>query len=145
MPTLPLPAQHIAVVTGRGKNDREHWRTRAKRVAAEKSATLFCMGHPRRLQPGEFAVITLTRVCKGTLDDDNLVGSLSGVRDAVATWLGVDDGNPRLKFVYDQAPGYHISTQSITSIDPKTRQRTTKNKLIYQNHVTVQVTIWRKA
>ena len=37
------------------------------------------------------------------LDDDNLSGSLKGVRDAVAAWLGVDDRDrTRVRYVYEQ-------------------------------------------
>lgn len=36
--------------------------------------------------------ITLVRVSRRSLDLDNLAGSLKAVRDATATWLGVDDG-----------------------------------------------------
>lgn len=36
------------------------------------------------------------------LDDDNLQGAFKGLRDAIASWLGVDDGNPAIKWEYDQ-------------------------------------------
>lgn len=90
----------IPLRTGRGQNNRENWRAAANRARKEKSATLLAMGGHRRLQPGEVAVVTLTRVSPGKLDDDNLVGSLKYVRDAVALWLGVDDGSRRVKFTY---------------------------------------------
>jgi hypothetical protein len=37
-------------------------------------------------------VVTLTRIGPRDLDSDNLAGSAKAVRDAVARWLGVDDG-----------------------------------------------------
>jgi hypothetical protein len=38
-------------------------------------------------------VVTLNRLSAGTMDDDGLRSSLKYVRDAVAKWLGVDDGD----------------------------------------------------
>lgn len=47
-------------------------------------------------------LITLIRVGKAKLDDDNLASSFKGLRDAVAKSIGVDDANPRLKWIYGQ-------------------------------------------
>lgn len=51
--------------------------------------------------------VTLTRVSPGTrpLDPDNLVASLKGTIDQVAAWLGIDDGDKRLKFIPQQERG----------------------------------------
>lgn len=92
----------IPLKTGRGLNNRETWRQTARRVANERSVTLLAMGYPRRLQPGEAVQVTLVRVSRGHLDDDNNVGALKHVRDAVAQWLGIDDGSPRIRFLYGQ-------------------------------------------
>lgn len=54
---------------------------------------------PRRL------IVTLTRVGPRTLDTDNLAGALKGVRDGVADALGIDDGDPRITWCYDQRKG----------------------------------------
>ena len=34
----------------------------------------------------------MTRVSRGVLDTDNLGGALKATQDAIAAWLGVDDG-----------------------------------------------------
>jgi hypothetical protein len=49
----------------------------------------------------------LTRVAPSNgLDDDNLAGSLKGVRDQVAQWLGVDDKRSDVvRYVYAQYRG----------------------------------------
>jgi hypothetical protein len=39
------------------------------------------------------------------LDDDNLTGGLKPLRDAVAQSLGLDDGDPSLKFTVHQCVG----------------------------------------
>jgi hypothetical protein len=89
--------------TGRGLNDREHWRVRAKRVKAEKDAAAWELARWAEKPPLP-CVVTLTRFAPSNgLDDDNLAGSLKGVRDAVAAWLGVDDRDrKRVKYVYEQ-------------------------------------------
>lgn len=47
-------------------------------------------------------IVILTAYRRRLLDDDNHVGSLKPIRDAVAQHLGVDDGSPRIKFEYHQ-------------------------------------------
>jgi hypothetical protein len=50
--------------------------------------------------------VTLTRVSGGRLDDDNLRPALKAVRDVVAAWLGLDDADPRVRWVYRQRAGW---------------------------------------
>lgn len=100
-PTVSIPLR-----TGRGQNDREHWRARASRVRAEKWAAgwaLLGAYGPRPPWPLPLRV-TLTRGApSGGLDDDNLAGSLKAVRDAVAEWLEVDDARRDLvRYAYAQ-------------------------------------------
>lgn len=47
-------------------------------------------------------VVTLTRIAPRRLDGDNLQRSLKAVRDGVADALGVDDGDERLEWRYEQ-------------------------------------------
>lgn len=50
--------------------------------------------------------VLLTRVSPGNgLDDDNLRGSLKGIRDELAAWLGVDDRSPLVTWAYAQSRG----------------------------------------
>jgi hypothetical protein len=62
-------------------------------------------------------VVTLTRIGR-ELDDDNLRGSLKGIRDQVADQLGVrSDRDPRITWRYAQQPGpsgvrIHITRRS---------------------------------
>lgn len=98
--TFEVPLQ-----TGRGQNNREHWRVANKRKKAEAEAVrlavvgyMMLAGERVRLvdvlramarKPVE---VTLVRVAPSSgLDDDNLRGALKGVRDAVALALGRDD------------------------------------------------------
>ena len=50
-------------------------------------------------------VITITRIGPRKLDSDNLAGSAKHVRDGVADWLGIDDGDERLTWEYAQRSG----------------------------------------
>lgn len=81
-----------------GLNAREHWRARQRRVKAEREMTAWYV------KPFPTPCICrLIRLSPGTLDDDNLAGSLKAVRDEVAKLCGVDDkpGGP-ITWVYAQ-------------------------------------------
>jgi hypothetical protein len=91
--------------TGRGLNDREHPMKRHRRVKAEKLAVSWQLATFNDRKPALLpCVCTLTRFAPSNgLDDDNLAGSLKGVRDAVAAWLGVDDRDrKRVRYQYEQ-------------------------------------------
>lgn len=85
-------------------NSRMHWSKRGAAVAAQRAAVRSAM----RFQtcPSLPCEVTITRVGPRVLDDDNAVASCKGVRDAVAAWLGVDDGDARVtwRIVREQGP-----------------------------------------
>lgn len=55
------------------------------------------------LDRGELpAVVELTRISPGYLDDDNLRGAFKAHRDGVADWLGIDDRDDRVQWRYAQ-------------------------------------------
>ena len=89
-----------------GMNVREHYMVRARRVRDEKERVGWEL---RRLneKPPLPCVVTLTRLAPSSgLDDDNLVGSLKSARDAVASWLGVDDKDrATVRYEYAQERG----------------------------------------
>lgn len=82
-------------------NRREHWAARARRVRRERKAV--AVAFESRAPVSLPAAVTLTRFAPRALDGDNLQGALKGVRDAVAFWLGCDDADPRVSWLYDQA------------------------------------------
>lgn len=92
--------------TAPGMNVREHFMARARRVKAERERVGWEL---RRLaeKPPVPCVVTLTRIAPSNgLDDDNLCGSLKGVRDAVADWLGVNDRDrATVRYQYEQMRG----------------------------------------
>jgi len=58
-------------------------------------------------------VITIVRIGRGTMDDDNLAGSAKAVRDSVALYLGVKDNDKRLTWRYAQekSRGYGVRVE----------------------------------
>lgn len=59
--------------------------------------------------PGPWRVC-ITRVGPRAMDDDNRTASAKGVRDAVAAWLGIDDGDDRARWEVrgEVARGYAV-------------------------------------
>jgi hypothetical protein len=51
------------------------------------------------------AVVTLTRIGKCAVDDDNLAHSFKNHRDSIAAVYGVDDGSPLYRWAYAQEKG----------------------------------------
>jgi len=64
------------------------------------------------------ATVVLTRVAPRKLDGDNLQSGFKAVRDGVADWLGVDDGNGLIDWQYAQRSGkageYAVEIEVIT-------------------------------
>jgi hypothetical protein len=57
--------------------------------------------------------VTITRVGPRVLDDDNRTASAKGVRDALAAWLGVDDGSESVRWEVrgEVSRGYAVRVQ----------------------------------
>lgn len=111
--TIPGPVPSCA-------NLREHWHARAKRAKAQRGgASLMAMAHLRKTgwPPNvKGLTITLTRLGPRKLDSDNLASSCKAHRDGIADALGIDDGDARLEWVYQQergaAPGLRVTIES---------------------------------
>lgn len=82
-------------------NSRDGWRAKSRRAKAQRAAAKAAMGPDIKGPPPPY-VITITRIGPRKLDSDNLAGSAKAVRDGVADWLGIDDGDERLTWVYAQ-------------------------------------------
>lgn len=75
---------------------------RARRVKGEReTAKLLCH---RLTRPTTWPVVVrLTRIGPRKLDSDNVAGACKAVRDGVADWLDVDDGDEtKVRWVYAQ-------------------------------------------
>lgn len=83
----------VPVATVSEANTRSHPQVRATRARRQRetvTAHLACRYPIRR--PPRVHRVRLVRLGERALDTDNLAGALKAVRDAVAAWLGVDDG-----------------------------------------------------
>jgi hypothetical protein len=96
----------LPLVTVSEANAHGHWRGRQKRALEQRHATYLALrahlGAPpaacRELKLG----VVLVRRATRALDGDNLQGALKAVRDGVADYLGLDDGDPRVLWRYEQ-------------------------------------------
>src|SRR4051812_44599589 len=97
-------------------NAREPVRARIARVKNERHVS-FVEASCRRLKmPPLPASIKLIRNAAGPMDDDAIPAALKSVRDGIADFYKVDDGDPRYRWSYGQA---YASVQSVTvEIEP---------------------------
>lgn len=99
----------LPIKTGRGLNDRMHHMKR-HRVATKQRADVCTLVKSAwwgrdYLGPEHYAVryiVTMTRKSSGTLDSDNLQGSLKAVRDGIADFFHMDDNDQRVTWRYAQ-------------------------------------------
>lgn len=95
----PLHTVEVEVATVSEANQREHHHTKAARVKRQREAVTVALWAkvgrlegPKLLAREGRLLVCLTRLGARRLDDDNATGALKACRDAVAAWLGVDDG-----------------------------------------------------
>lgn len=104
---MPMRLKSIANASQQG-----NWRQRAKDKRQQRqNAFLYsiaAISNKRNLLPRDLipAKVTIVRVGKKMMDDDNLAISAKAVRDGVADALGVDDGDrTKVTWAYDQEIG----------------------------------------
>lgn len=86
-------------------NQRGHWSRKAKRAKTQRAdARYWC-----RIKFGLITIpvdthihIQLVRLAPRELDSDNLASAFKAVRDGIADYLGIDDGDKRLHWEYTQ-------------------------------------------
>ena len=99
---IEIPGMRLCSLT----NAREHHMVKAKRARAQRQAAQWAI----RSRWTEFIYhrayeIEITRLGPRVLDSDNLASSAKSVRDGIADALGVDDGDPRITWLYAQEKG----------------------------------------
>lgn len=102
-------------------NEREHWTARHRRKKAQQqlmAAFMFNALRGRRIKLP--CRVRLTRIGPRSLDSDNLAASMKHVQDAIASRLGIDDGDAdQVTWEYSQMPvrvkeyGVKVSISSI--------------------------------
>ena len=87
-------------------NVREHWATKHKRKKEQQlELSIRLPKLPECFTPDRIT-ITLTRFyTRRPMDSDNLAGCFKHVRDGIAKWLKVDDGDDKLTWKYEQVKG----------------------------------------
>lgn len=85
----------VNVKTVSEANAHEHWRKRQKRAKEQRLMAKFGGMATMYLPNANWfpCVVLLTRIGVRRLDSDNAVGACKHVRDGVADWLGIDDGD----------------------------------------------------
>lgn len=86
--------------------------------------TLLLRTHIGARPPKPPLVVKLSRIIQRgqPLDDDNLRSALKAIRDAVAAYLGVDDGSPEVRYEYSQSPpvfttwGVHVEFMTLQTL-----------------------------
>lgn len=54
---------------------------------------------PRNAAPAFPVEVVVTRCGPRAMDDDNRTPTAKGIRDSISRWLGVDDRDPRVRFI----------------------------------------------
>lgn len=96
----PASLVDIDLHTQSEANSRDPWWKKAERVAIQRRTTMASLGLYER--PALPVRVTLRRWSVSELDDDNLRSAFKGVRDAIAEWLGVDDRDRNVMWLYTQ-------------------------------------------
>lgn len=106
---VPLVSVELALSLPSVANQRQHWADKSKATKAKRDAVRLALYTPRNRaatwQNPFPLVVLLTRIAPRPLDSDNLARALKAPRDAVAEWLGVDDGDERVVWLVDQMRG----------------------------------------
>jgi hypothetical protein len=111
---IDIPLQTVSLL-----NRRDCWQVTAKRKKHQRKVVGLYM---RRFKPpAPPVVVTLTRLSAGTLDaHDNLPSAFKHVVDALAQWLGIDDGDPSVRWIYAQQKAKPHTHQIIVEINQGT-------------------------
>lgn len=98
---------HLPIRIYSNANMREHWAVKARRTKDQRAAGFVSLSDVLDFKPCQHdkIEITITRVGKRKLDDDNLAGGCKGLRDGLAEAMGLDDGGPWFTWIYKQEIG----------------------------------------
>ena len=87
-------------------NQREHFHAKASRTAKQRKAAYLALRAETYTPPPPPLVIRMTRIASRPIKDgDNLQSAFKAVRDGIADFLKIDDGDDRLQWVVAQRKG----------------------------------------
>jgi hypothetical protein len=98
-------------------NRRDHWAVVKRREDGYVSMLRNALDRVFVTQWRFPLVVTFHRVGMKTLDTDNLSSSYKAIRDALAGWLGVDDGSECVGWRYTQAVGKRSELRTVVTIE----------------------------
>lgn len=113
--TLTIPCTVVSEA-----NRRDYWAVRYRRSQQQKAATMIelakeCLSPKQRAARfGGAVTVRLTRAGGKRMDSDNLAGSFKAIRDQIAAWLGRDDGEESITWVYGQRPALNGEAAHVT-------------------------------
>lgn len=81
------------------RGSQGNWRAAARTRKSQRRAAGYLT--PRRMRAP--AIVHMTRLSPGLLDDDNLRPALKSIRDGIADALHIDDGSDAVRWQYAQA------------------------------------------
>lgn len=113
---------------------REHWAVKSKRAKAQKATTTLMLKSnlpairatmipwlgQAHLATHDVRLVRLYEGRSKPMDDDGLSAAFKHVRDAVAEFFCIDDGDPRIRFTYAQAKG-KAAVRIELSVEPSPR------------------------
>ncbi len=113
---------HIPIKLPSLSNVRWHWRKIDNIKRKQKGQTALAMriamlGVPLPIKLP--LVITMTRIGRQKLDDDNLASACKYVRDAIAATIGTDDGSPLYTWRCEQRTGANLEYGVDVEITPR--------------------------
>ena len=118
----------LSIRTVSEANQRSHWAAKAKRVRDHRiAAKLLTLANRETLRrawaalPGGLVVTIRRQAPSAGLDDDNLRSSAKAVRDGIADALGINDRDPRVRWVYCQGRGPYAVMCTIEAEQPTDR------------------------
>lgn len=101
MTTIEIPIRTYSL-----QNMRWHWAKKASFAKQQrKDAFLAARAAGVRSAPNGAFVVRMVRIGKRRLDKDNLASSWKHVQDGIAAAMGIDDGDERIDWQYDQQIG----------------------------------------
>lgn len=83
-------------------NRRDHWRQRHRRRRVQMDTVAVYLIRHRAQLPTAPGRVRIIRRGPMRMDTDNNTGAMKHVQDAIARCFGVDDGDPRWRWEYEQ-------------------------------------------
>ena len=110
--TVVVPLRLVSIA-----NARMHWAAKAKLVKAQRQAVAASL--LGETPPALPVVVTICRVAPRLLDMDNAVASMKATIDQTASFLGVDDRDPRVTWRWAQRRGEPKQYRVEITIEPR--------------------------